>query len=204
MNRAQMCLLLAGLTASAPALSRYLQADPIGMGGGPNRYTYAGANALRFVDPLGLDFLVITGGSRERSNPFGHTAFGVSGSGVYSYGNGTPLGSGPLSYLTEQSPYRDQTVTLIPRTAAQDRAALDNLGENGCMNCVGVLDNCAVRTDSALRAGGVRTLMSPFPGGVARDAMRAPGATTYYIPQGGSMPSGLVESLKSFNPPNVP
>lgn len=89
-------------------------------------------------------------------------------------------------------------------TPAQDQAAIENLAGNGCKNCVGIFDNCAVRTDSVLRAGGVNTGMWPFPGGVARDAMRAPGATTYYIPQGGPIPPAVVEALRPFTPPNVP
>lgn len=165
---------------------------------------YVDGNPVNYVDPSGLDVVAITGGRREATNPFGHTAIGVTGAGVYSYGNNTPLGSSPLSYIDSQSQFRDQQVTIIPRTPQQDQAALDNLSGNGCRNCVGIFDNCAVRTDSALRASGVKTNMSPFPGGVARDAMRAPGAIDYYIPKGGPIPPGLVDALRQFNPPNVP
>lgn len=37
-----------------PKTGRYIQADPIRMEGGPNRFLYANADPLKYTDPLGL------------------------------------------------------------------------------------------------------------------------------------------------------
>lgn len=147
----------------------------------------------------------ITGGMREGTNPFGHSALAVEGAGLYSYGNSTPLGSDPLSYITDQSLVRDQLITIIPTTSQQDAAAVEFFSTKPGMNSVGILDNCSVRTSQALQVSGVPIDGSGFPGALARQTATLPGVQTFYIPKGGAIPQALVDIIRQkFTPPSVP
>jgi hypothetical protein len=68
------------------------------------------------------------------------------------------------------------------------------------MNGIGKLDNGTVRTNQVLNSAGIRTNGVPFPGGLARDVQRLPGAETSFIPKGGPIPPGLAEMLGKFGP----
>lgn len=172
-----------------------------GLVSGQTIYAYVGGNPLSFVDPRGLDVMTITGGVRDGSiNFFGHTGSAVQGYGMSSYGNDTPLGSSVSAYLTSQSAFRVQQVTIIPTTSQQDAAAINFIKNHPDMNDIGKFDNCAVRTNQLLNAAGIRTSGIPFPGGLARDVQSLPGATTYLIPQGGPIPPGLAGVLGKFGP----
>jgi hypothetical protein len=154
---------------------------------------------LSYVDPFGLDALVIAGGHIPGSfNPFGHVGMAVTGQGMYSYGNDTRLGSGVLGYIQGQSEIRNQTIVLIPTTPNQDSGMMSYFNKHPGKNDVGKLDNCAVRTNSALMSGDVPVQGIPFPGGTIRDAASLPNAQTFFIPQGGPIPQALLDALPGF------
>ncbi|KQU90987.1 hypothetical protein ASC78_18525 [Variovorax sp. Root318D1] len=152
------------------------------------------------------DLMHITGRRRRDSNNiFGHTALAVQGAGVYSYGNDTPLGSGPLSYIQSQSTLRDQVITVVPRTPSQDEAAYQYFISRPGMNSVDLIDTCACRSNDAAVAAGLTSAFIPsLPISVAVTATNAPGSQTFYIPRGGEIPPALLEIIQRFQPLNVP
>jgi hypothetical protein len=128
----------------------------------------------------------------------GRSAVGIKGSGIYSYGNNTPLGSSILRYIESQSLVRNQLLTVIPADSQQTRRALEFFGGYPGKNSVGILDNCSVRSSEALKEGGVPIPGSPFPGSLARQAAGLPGTFTYFIPKNGSISPALAIYLQDF------
>lgn len=199
-----------------PVTGRFLQPDPVGpvdpmtgkvnaaMLSNPqrlNRYAYGLNNPYWYIDPDGRETVVLVGRATS-GNPFGHVAIGFTGQGVYSYGTGNKPGSSLTGYLDQQAAYRDTTVYTLNTTPEQenkmraeimkyDKKPLPDPRTNlkGAWN-----DNCATRTQNALGAGGVSSMLvpltSPFPTDTGVIARRN-STSSMDVKKGDTPPKGL-------------
>lgn len=188
-----------------PTMGRWISRDPIGESGGINLYGYVENNPTDLTDPLGLLTVAVIGAGTD-SNPFGHASLAFSGSGIYSFGTGRDfqLGSSFTDFLAKQSSYRDNMLYVLPTTPEQERAMKDYLNrlphELPDVPSKDSSDNCASRTNDALKKGGIDLGATPLPASTQRgleDLIRRGQGTRFSLPQGGQ----INPVWQLFNPP---
>ena len=152
-----------------PNVGRYLEVDPAGLTGGPSTFLYASANPQKFVDPSGLDVVIVINpnGAPVAGFPQGHIAllvgndntdntgwlfYSVNGGGPSSNNNGVSynnidtFGGAQGSY---SQGYR------IPSSNQQD-SWMNTAAVNGVKSGYNFrLRNCADLVRSVLEAGGI-------------------------------------------------
>jgi RHS repeat-associated protein len=150
-----------------PLTGRYIESDPIGLGGGINTYAYVGGNPLRHVDPFGLDDFYFNGTTLTQFNRSGNLV-GTWGADSGPWGNGAaPEGnyvvSSPISVssMTNRNNYESycdpsENCWFAPLTPTfpTTRSGLGvhpDGGVPGTAGCIGVTNTDTTSLENALQ-----------------------------------------------------
>ena len=100
--------------------------------------------------------------------------------------------------------YRNQILIYIPTSSAQDAKMLGYYSQHPNISDLGTIsENCAGRASEAFSAAGLYThndFASFIPAALSRSTASFSGAIQYYIPQGGPIPSEVLNLVRQFEP----
>ena len=139
----------------------YTQGDPIGLGGGLNRYGYANGAPTMYTDPLGLEAgVTVWQPSGWGSSSFGHVSTNINGT-TFSFG---PQGMSklPTADYNAKNDFRsgmELNLKLSPQQEAALQACLSK--PQGKYNAV--TNNCGDPVQDCLKGLGINTGGQIFP-----------------------------------------
>ncbi len=194
---------------------RFISCDPIGLEGGPNLYAYGDMNPLFFVDPYGLNSIVLN--ESKGAWGAGHQALAVQGAAgwIYLSQDGPNGGGGHAVYYNNQDEMmrdlggRYDRHFLIETTTKQDAAVYQSASANlSNPYSANPFDknrfHCGDLVSTALQAGSVPTGPEPFGNRPNAAFKNIVSANTISQPSPGKVPHSLPQSSLSRPNPVAP